>query len=91
MFDKLRSTFAGELYDGNSTRDQAMKLVYATDASVYQEKPVAVAIPKTVDDLKSLIALARESRLRIIVGSVHAPSSVTAILQGKVPSTVVAP
>jgi uridylate kinase len=36
-------------------------------------------------------ALARESRLRIIVGSVHAPSSVTAILQGKVPSTVVAP
>lgn len=36
-------------------------------------------------------ALARESRLPIIVGSVHAPSSVTAILQGKVPSTVVAP
>lgn len=36
-------------------------------------------------------ALARESRLPIIVGSVHAPSSVTAILQGKVPSTVVSP
>ncbi|HLM39078.1 MAG TPA: UMP kinase [Microvirga sp.] len=36
-------------------------------------------------------ALARESRLPIIVGSVHAPSSVTALLQGKVPSTVVAP
>ena len=36
-------------------------------------------------------ALARESRLPIIVGSVHAPSSVTAILQGKVPSTIVAP
>jgi uridylate kinase len=36
-------------------------------------------------------ALARESRLPIIVGSAHAPSSVTAILQGKVPSTVVAP
>lgn len=36
-------------------------------------------------------ALARESRLSIIVGSVHAPSSVTALLQGKVPSTVVAP
>ena len=36
-------------------------------------------------------ALARESRLPIIVGSVHAPSSVTAILQGNVPSTVVAP
>jgi uridylate kinase len=36
-------------------------------------------------------ALARESRLSIIAGSVHAPSSVTALLQGKVPSTVVAP
>jgi uridylate kinase len=36
-------------------------------------------------------ALARESRLPIIVGSVHAPSSVTAILKGIAPSTVVAP
>ncbi len=36
-------------------------------------------------------ALARENKLSIIVGSVHAPSSVTALLQGKVPSTVVAP
>ncbi len=36
-------------------------------------------------------ALARESRLSIIVGSVHAPSSVTALLLGKVPSTIVAP
>ncbi len=36
-------------------------------------------------------ALARESRLPIIVGSVHAPSSVTAILNGGAPSTMVAP
>jgi uridylate kinase len=36
-------------------------------------------------------ALARESRLPIIVGCVHAPSSVTAILDGRSPSTVVAP
>src|SRR4028119_2396712 len=66
MFDQLKTHFAGELYDGNSTRDQAMKLVYATDASVYQEKPTAVAIPKTLDDLKGLIALARESRITLI-------------------------
>jgi len=66
MFDKLKTHFAGELYDGNSTRDQAMKLVYATDASVYQEKPVAVAIPKNVDDLKRLIAVARKSRITLI-------------------------
>lgn len=36
-------------------------------------------------------ALARESRLPIIVGCVHAPSSITAILEGSAPSTVVAP
>jgi uridylate kinase len=36
-------------------------------------------------------ALARESRLTVIVGSVHAPSSVRAILDGGAPSTIVAP
>ncbi|WP_414474188.1 UMP kinase [Microvirga sp. M2] len=36
-------------------------------------------------------ALARESRLSIIVGSVHAPSSVTDLLLGRVPSTAVVP
>ena len=36
-------------------------------------------------------ALARESRLPIIVGSVHPPSSVSAILNGSARSTVVAP
>jgi len=36
-------------------------------------------------------ALARESRLPVIVGSVHPPSSVTAILSGSARSTIVAP
>ncbi|GJE26417.1 UMP kinase [Methylobacterium organophilum] len=36
-------------------------------------------------------ALARESRLSIVVGSLHPPSSVTAILTGDAPSTLVAP
>jgi uridylate kinase len=36
-------------------------------------------------------ALARESRLPVIVGCLHAPSSITAILQGTAPSTLVAP
>jgi uridylate kinase len=36
-------------------------------------------------------ALARENRLPIIVGSVHPPSSVAAILSGAAPATVVAP
>ncbi|WP_019905361.1 UMP kinase [Methylobacterium sp. 77] len=36
-------------------------------------------------------ALARESRISIVVGSIHAPSSVTAILTGNAPSTHVVP
>jgi uridylate kinase len=36
-------------------------------------------------------ALARESRLPVIVGCVHAPSSITGILEGTAPSTLVAP
>lgn len=36
-------------------------------------------------------ALAREGKLPIIVGSVHAPSSITAILEGTTPSTIVVP
>jgi uridylate kinase len=36
-------------------------------------------------------ALARESKLPVIVGSVHPPSSVTRILERRAPSTIVAP
>ena len=36
-------------------------------------------------------ALARENRLKVIIGSVHAPSSVASILTGASPSTIVAP
>ncbi|MBD0350544.1 MAG: FAD-binding protein [Flavisolibacter sp.] len=39
---------------------------YATDASVYQERPVAVALPKTVEDIRSLIRFAGENRLTLI-------------------------
>ncbi|CAM3128342.1 MULTISPECIES: UMP kinase [Methylobacterium] len=36
-------------------------------------------------------ALARESRLSIVVGSLHPPSSIAGILSGEAPSTLVAP
>ena len=55
MFDALQSEFEGELYFKNTTTDKALKKVYSTDASVYQEEPLAVAIPKTVNDIKKLI------------------------------------
>lgn len=40
--------------------------MYATDASAYREIPVAVAIPKTEEDLVRLIRFARENKTSII-------------------------
>jgi FAD/FMN-containing dehydrogenase/Fe-S oxidoreductase len=56
----------GEFYYGNSTQDNAIKLLYSTDASVYQEKPMAVAIPKSIEDIKKLIQIARENKTTLI-------------------------
>ena len=58
-FAALSRSFEGELYFNNSTAHQAQLSVYATDASVYQEMPVAVTIPRTVEDLKRLIRFAK--------------------------------
>lgn len=66
FFEELNSNFNGELFFDNSAVHQAQKLVYSTDASVYQEKPLAVAVPKTEEDIKTLIAFANQHRLTLI-------------------------
>ena len=57
-FEKLTQIFEGELFFNETYRHEALRLVYSTDASAYQEKPLAVAIPKTLGDLNQLIAFA---------------------------------
>ncbi len=66
MFDALQSEFEGELYFKNTTTDKALKKVYSTDASVYQEEPLAVAIPKTINDIKKLIKFADNEQITLI-------------------------
>ncbi|MFN3489825.1 MAG: FAD-binding oxidoreductase, partial [Emticicia sp.] len=61
MFEALHDEFEGELYFKNTTTDKALKKVYSTDASVYQEEPLAVAIPKTLGDIKKLIEWANKA------------------------------
>ena len=51
-------TLADEL-EGELYYDDLMRTVYATDASMYRELPLAVALPKTKADLKALIAFAQ--------------------------------
>ncbi|RNI31676.1 FAD-binding and (Fe-S)-binding domain-containing protein [Rufibacter latericius] len=66
-FAELEASFTGELfYDAGSSLHEAQRRVYATDASVYQEKPVAVAIPKTKEDLKALIRFANQHQITLI-------------------------
>ncbi|WP_018616876.1 FAD-binding and (Fe-S)-binding domain-containing protein [Segetibacter koreensis] len=65
-FDDLVKKIKGELYFSDTKRDNAIRMVYATDASVYQEKPLAVALPKTVEDVKSLVHFANKHQLTLI-------------------------
>ena len=58
---QLAKQLQGEFYD-----DTTMRTLYATDASAYREMPLAVAIPKTVDDIKKLIAFARAEKTSLI-------------------------
>jgi FAD/FMN-containing dehydrogenase/Fe-S oxidoreductase len=60
-FSKLSDTLEGELFTDETTR-----ILYATDASAYREMPQAVAVPKSVNDLKKLIHFARENQTSLI-------------------------
>jgi FAD/FMN-containing dehydrogenase/Fe-S oxidoreductase len=57
----LASQLEGELY-----HDQTTRTLYATDASAYREFPQAVAIPKTVADIRKLIEFAHAEKTSLI-------------------------
>lgn len=65
-FEELTRDFAGELYFDSSVTHQAIKKLYATDASVYQEMPLAVALPRTVEDIRRLITWATTHQVTLI-------------------------
>jgi FAD/FMN-containing dehydrogenase/Fe-S oxidoreductase len=62
----LAKQINGELFHDFSSLHQTQLLAYSTDASVYQEKPLAVAIPKDKDDIKLLIAFANTHAITLI-------------------------
>jgi FAD/FMN-containing dehydrogenase len=59
-FAQLRPSFEGDLYFDESPEHTAQRKLYATDASVYQELPVAVALPRSVEDIKRLVRFAKQ-------------------------------
>lgn len=52
--------------DGELHHDWGMRLLYATDASEYQEMPLAVAVPKSEADVRALLAFAEENGVGLI-------------------------
>src|SRR5204863_3097107 len=58
---RLAQTLDGELFF-----DVTMRTLYATDASAYREMPLAVAIPKTIEDIKLLIRFAKDEKTSLI-------------------------
>ncbi|GGD28818.1 FAD-binding and (Fe-S)-binding domain-containing protein [Hyunsoonleella pacifica] len=57
----LESKLSGELFFND-----LVKAIYATDASVYRMLPLAVAIPKSEEDIKQLVLFAKTHKISLI-------------------------
>ena len=57
----LKSQLEGDLFT-----DNVQRVLYATDASQYREMPLAVTRPKNKEDIKKIIAFARENSTSVI-------------------------
>ncbi|MGB7345505.1 MAG: FAD-linked oxidase C-terminal domain-containing protein [Pirellulaceae bacterium] len=58
---RLAGDLDGELHSG-----ELMRRIYSTDASAYQELPLAVAIPSSENDLRRLVAFAAKHGIGLI-------------------------
>ena len=58
---RIQSKVAGESYFDNFSRGR-----YATDASIYQITPVGVVVPKSIDDVKVALSIAREEGCSVL-------------------------
>jgi len=59
--NELRKSLKGELFT-----DSSHKIMYSTDASAYKETPLAVALPKDDEDIKTLVNFAHRTKIPII-------------------------
>ncbi len=54
------------LIEGEFYSDFLTTTIYSTDASAYKESPIAVVVPKTKKDVKSVIEFANKNKLTVI-------------------------
>ena len=65
----LSPDFISELskhFTGNIRTDLASRILYSTDASIYQIEPQGVVIPQTQDDLQAAVELAAKYKIPIL-------------------------
>jgi len=58
----LHLDILGKSLEGDIKHDNITTTMYATDASVYKEEPLAVAWPKTISDIRKILDFAREEK-----------------------------
>ncbi len=61
FLSELKKRFTGDL-----RLDPASRILYSTDASMYQIEPLGVAIPKTQDDLQAAVELAAKYQIPVL-------------------------
>ncbi|NND16747.1 MAG: FAD-binding oxidoreductase, partial [Eudoraea sp.] len=64
--DNSRINILKDRLSGELLTDDLSRMIYSTDASVYRKTPLAVAYPKSNDDLKELISFASESEIGLV-------------------------
>lgn len=63
--ENILKNLADEI-EGEFFVDDLYKTIYATDASVYREKPLAVCYPVSIKDIKVLLRFASENKIGLI-------------------------
>lgn len=61
LVEELRNEIDGEVRSDKMTR-----LLYSTDASIYQVEPIAVVMPKTADDVIAVVSTASQYNVPIL-------------------------
>jgi FAD/FMN-containing dehydrogenase/Fe-S oxidoreductase len=61
FIEELKKHFTGEIRS-----DLASRILYSTDASIYQIEPLGVVIPRTQDDLQAAVELAGKYKIPVL-------------------------
>src|SRR3954465_2050948 len=65
MNEDLQQALESRL-DGEVRFDRASRLMYATDASIYEIEPIGVVIPRTHEDVFAAMEIARDFKVPIL-------------------------